>query len=149
MTKFMQGLLLQSQGKKSAVGGEAIPLVHQAMIGDNREVTIELGFAEHVGQNGDEEIVRRNAQEFRPVLAVEPGGNPRHGREDRGGIVLEPLNIIAMLDIQWDFPNAHGHPEGPAYACNEIFHQIPVGVRERSHLDQSQPSRFSPYFSIL
>ena len=136
VAQFVDGLLAQTLEQQFAVGRQTVDLVVQAVGRNHGRRAVQLGFAEHVGQDGNEQIHAGDAQDPRRAAraagsAVGPagcgsctgrGGVEGQFRIERGRMLLDPqaedarqlrgqrrqqVAIVAAVD-RYQMQHAHG-----------------------------------------
>ena len=95
MAELVHSLLAQARADDVAVAREAVGLLAQARVGDNRAIAFKLRLAEDERQNGDEEIERRDGDDAARSIGV--GG---HALQNCGRVVLAAAGIEGKAHIQ-------------------------------------------------
>ncbi len=151
VSQFVQGLFPEARFQKILICCESIPLVLQAVIGNDTHPAIQLGFTKDEGENGNAEVLAGHGEE-RGSGVLGPG---KFGElsvkvgDDRGGIVLQPQLIVKKRQVDIGFPHDRRSPQPLADRRAESGHQSAICVAERKQNDRIHGVRFRPYFSIL
>ncbi len=136
---------------ETGIGRKTVHFILEPMIRDNTDEAVQLGLAEHKGQNGNAEIVACDSKEERLMLTgPEQGGV--HGSEmgdDAGGIVLQALIIKETRKFDFRFTEKNVSSRDLPKRTAQCGHDAAIRTPEWEKKDRVHGERFRPYFSIL
>ena len=91
----MDSFFEQARVEEGGIGGEAVKFLAEAVGGEERAGSLELGFAEDEGEDRDVEIDGGDAEETRRLRRFAVA----HVRENFGGMILLPGDVVGEARV--------------------------------------------------